>query len=348
MLWNKHEHTKNIIFIIMTILIIILITQMKSIALLAFASFVLACSLNPLVNRLSNHKFISRGLAATIVITTVILIVVLFLIPLGSVAIQEIQQLISNIPEAVEKGMSFLNNKSFMGKTLMEYIDFEALASTSSQYASDIFNKSLDITFSIFGGITVLFTMGVIVFYLLCEENIMRDTVIKMFPPKIKDRAKEVYEAIEQKVGGYIMAQIALMSSVGIATALGLLAVRLEYAVLIGLIAGILDIIPIVGPSLAFIIGIIVALQQGWVVAVLTAIVFLLVQWAENNFLRPLIFGKLLNLHPIIIIFAFLIAAQFLGIWGVILSPAIAALIITLFDELYLKTINKPTEEEKK
>lgn len=66
----------------------------------------------------------------------------------------------------------------------------------------------------------------------------------------------------------------------------------------------------------------------------------------SNNFVRPLVFGKFLDLHPIIIIFAFLIAAQFLGVWGVILSPAIAALLLTLFDELYLKTINSKYKDK--
>ena len=81
----------------------------------------------------------------------------------------------------------------------------------------------------------------------------------------------------------------------------------------------------------------------------LTVFVYLAAQWISNNFVRPLVFGKFLDLHPIIIIFSFLIAAQFLGVWGVILSPAIAALLLTLFDELYLKTINskqKHKEEE--
>ena len=97
-----------------------------------------------------------------------------------------------------------------------------------------------------------------------------------------------------------------------------------------------------------FVLGILCAAQQGWVVVILTALVFLVSQWISNNFIRPYVFGKFLDLHPVIIIFAFLIAAQFLGVWGVILSPAIAALLLTLFDELYLKTINHKTKEEEK
>ena len=174
----------------------------------------------------------------------------------------------------------------------------------------------------------------------------IRNAIVLVFPPKLKNKAKEVYENIEKKVGGYVIAQILSMSTVAICTAIGLLMLRVEYAVLLGLIAGILDIIPIIGPTLALILGVLFAIQQGWGVVLLTIIVYLAAQWLSNNLIRPLVFGKFLDLHPIIIIFAFLISAQFLGVWGVILSPAIAALLITLFDELYLKTINKKEKTE--
>ena len=142
------------------------------------------------------------------------------------------------------------------------------------------------------------------------------------------------------------------MSTVAILTAVGLMVLKVEYAVLLGLVAGLLDIVPIVGPTLAFVLGLLFALPQGWLVVLGVIVVYLAAQWISNNFIRPFVFGKFLDLHPIIIIFAFLIAAQFLGVWGVILSPAIAALLLTLFDELYLKTINKnekcEIEEDKK
>ena len=164
----------------------------------------------------------------------------------------------------------------------------------------------------------------------------------------MKQRAKEVYESIEKKVGGYVIAQILSMTTIAILTAIGLMLLDVQYSVLLGLIAGLLDIIPIVGPTIALVLGVLCALQQGWIVVLLVVVVYLVAQWISNNFIRPYVFGKFLDLHPVIIIFAFLIAAQFLGVWGVILSPAIAALLLTLFDELYLKTINHKTKEEEK
>lgn len=345
MFWNKTANLKNIIFGIVIILIILFIIQIKSIALLAFASFVLACSLNPAVDKLSVK--LPRSLASTVVILGTVLAAILFLIPIITISVQEIHQVINNIPAFLRNISDFLSNKIIMGKALIEYINIDTITQSSSQMASGILNKSINFTMALMEMITIIITMGVIVFYMINEKHLIRDAVMAVFPPKLKPKAKEVYENIEHKVGGYVIAQVLSMSTVAIFTAAGLMLLKVEYAVLLGLIAGLLDIVPIVGPTIAFILGILCASQQGWLVVVLTAVVYLAAQWISNNFVRPLVFGKFLDLHPLVIIFAFLIAAQFLGVWGVILSPAIAALLITLFDELYLKTINKSEKIEK-
>lgn len=344
MFWQRNINLKNVLFFILAIFLVWFILQIKSIALLAFGSFVLACSLNPAVDKLS--KKMSRSLASTIVILGTILVVILFLIPIITISIQEIQQVVTNIPQLLNGTVKFLSNKTIMGKALIEYINIDTVTSTSSQMASGLVNKSINFTMALLEAFTIIITMSVIVFYMVNEKHLIRDAIITMFPPKMKERAKEVYENIEHKVGGYVIAQILSMSTVAIFTAIGLLFLNVEYAILLGLIAGLLDIVPIVGPTLAFALGIICASPQGWLIVILTAVVYLAAQWISNNFIRPLVFGKFLNLHPIIIIFAFLIAAQFLGVWGVILSPAIAALLLTLFDELYLKTINSKYKEK--
>lgn len=348
MFWNRQDNYKNIIFFIMAVLAVIFIAQIQTIALLAFASFILACSLNPAVDKLSSFKHISRALASTIVIIATILIIVLFFIPIFSISVQEIHQLTDNIPAFLDKTIAYLNTKTIFGKALIEYINFDTITSTSSQVASGLVNKSVDFTVALMEAITIIITMGVIIFYLTSEKNLLRDAIILMFPPKLKQRAKDVYENIEKKVGGYVIAQILSMTTVAIFTAVGLILLKVQYAVLLGFIAGLLDIIPIVGPTVAFILGILCASPQGLIIVILTAVVYLGAQWISNNFVRPYVFGKFLDLHPLIIIFAFLIAAQFLGVWGVILSPAIAALLLTLFDELYLKTINNKSKDEEK
>ena len=161
MFWNKPVYLKNTMFVVAAILLILLIMQMKEIALLIFASFVLACSLNPAVDKLSTKM--PRSLASTIVITGTVLVAVLFLIPIVSISIKEIQQVINNLPVLIKNIIEAPSH----GKPIIEYVDINALTNTSSQMASGIVNKSINFTVAFMETITIAITMGVIVFYMV-------------------------------------------------------------------------------------------------------------------------------------------------------------------------------------
>ena len=146
MFWNRNENIKTVVFVAMAVFLVWFITQVQSVALLAFASFVLACSLVPAVDKLSSFKHISRGFASALVLVVTLLVILLFFIPIISMSIQEINQLISNIPEFLNKTVAFLSNKTVMGKALIEYIDMDSISKASSQVASGLVNKSINLT----------------------------------------------------------------------------------------------------------------------------------------------------------------------------------------------------------
>ena len=170
MFWNKNINIKNIMFGIVIIFLIWMIIQMKTIALLAFGSFVLACSLTPAVDKLS--KKMKRSLASTIVIIGTFLVCILFLIPIITISIQEIHQLISNIPELINNTITFLSNKTVMGKTLIEFINIDTITNSTSQMASGVLNKSINFTMALMEMITIIVTMSVIVFYMINEKHL--------------------------------------------------------------------------------------------------------------------------------------------------------------------------------
>ena len=144
---------------------------------------------------------------------------------------------------------------------------------------------------------------------------------------------------------GNIRAQILSMVAVGIMVSIVLVIFRVEYSTLLGLISGILDIIPILGPSIALGVILLVAYPLGLTKLILIVLGFLAVQQISNYVVRPVLFGKMMSLHPLMIFLALFLAQQFLGFWGVILSPAIAATVCVLIDELYLKPINLKVKE---
>ena len=100
------------------------------------------------------------------------------------------------------------------------------------------------------------------------------------------------------------------------------------------------DIVPIVGPALALVVILLTVYKLGAVKVALVIAVFAFAQWAENNLVRPYIFSKFLDLHPLIIYFFLFVTAQYLGVIGVIFAPAIAATVCVLVEELYIKNVN--------
>ena len=163
---------------------------------------------------------------------------------------------------------------------------------------------------------------------------------MSLFPTQMKEKADEIIETISKKIGGYVIAQLTTMTSVGLLMTIGLMIIGVDYALLLGLITAILDIVPVVGPAIALIICLLTAYKAGALTLVLVLVVFAIAQWAENNLVRPYIFGKFLDLHPLIIYLFLFITAQYLGVVGVIFAPAIAATVCVLIDELYIKNIN--------
>jgi len=344
MFFKNNNNTKYILFIIAAVLFVWAVSQIKEIALIFFGSFVIACSLNPLADKFS--KKMPRVISSLLVIVAAIFLIFAVFVPVGIMAFKEIKSLIVLLPDFANNVITQISLKSFMGHKISSYINYDDVVSNVSLLAGNILDKSWDITLCILDAITVILSMIMVIFYLIYEKNQINASTLKLFPPKLKKRAAEIITTIETKVGGYVIAQILSMSTVGFITMIGLFVCKIDYALLLGVIAGLLDIIPIVGPTIALLFGISAALAKGAIWIIPTVAVYLTGQWISNQLVRPIVFGKFMELHPLIVLFSFFIAAKFLGVWGVILAPAIAAMLLTLFDELYIKTINEKIRKQ--
>jgi predicted PurR-regulated permease PerM len=190
-----------------------------------------------------------------------------------------------------------------------------------------------------------LFAMCIIIFYFIVDKVEIKNAVMLLFPSHIKRKAGAIITTISKKIGGYIIAQLTVIAGVGLCVMIPLLIMKIDCAVLLGVLSAVLDLIPVVGPTIALIICILMCYSLGPVKVALVIFFFLLAQWIENNFVRPYVFGKFLDLHPLIIFFSLFVTAKFLGAIGVIFAPAIAATVCVLLDELYIKPINRQSLE---
>lgn len=341
---NSKKNTQLILFSIMIAVLSILIFVFKEIALLFFGSYVIACAINPLVDWLS--KKMPRGIAITLIYLVGIFTILIIAIPLCVIIVEETALLLNNLPTYISLAKQLLVNISsldFPARKLL--LNFNTVSEAMTNLGGRILDQSLNITKNVMESFTIIFTASIIVLYMLLDKPILKDGVLSFFPSSIRDKVHSMGRSISLKVGGYVIGQVLNMLAVAFLTSVGLFVFKIKYALLLGLMAGLLDVIPIAGPFIACTIGIIVAAPNGMNAIFSVIGIYMLAQWLTNQFLKPALFGKLLDLHPIVIILALLVAAQTLGVAGVILSPAIAATVCVIFQEVYLKVINKENND---
>ena len=339
--FKKYITAKNVIFFIIAILFLIFITKIKDIAILFFASYVIACSMNPLVDKLVSSKKMNRELASTIVLGGALAITAGFFIPIIYVAARQIKSFLILLPEHINTVKSvILNSPLFKSLPGSQMLDMGDVLTSASGFTTKFVNSSINLSMEFASAIVYFLAACIIIYYFMADKTTVRKTYLSFFPKQMKEKAEEIIETISQKIGGYVMAQIVTITSVGIIMTLGLIILKVDYALLLGVLNAILDIVPVVGPGIALVITLLMAYKMGPLTLILIVVVFCIAQWAENNLIRPYIFGKFLDLHPLIIYFFLFVTAQHLGVISVIFAPEIAATVCVLIEELYIKNVN--------
>jgi predicted PurR-regulated permease PerM len=178
---------------------------------------------------------------------------------------------------------------------------------------------------SVTAGIIGVVTTLVITFYYLMERAFIRKLVISQLHPDRQARIDRIWQDVENKVGGWMRGQLFLMLIIGIiaTTSYGILGLR--FWPLLGLWAGLTEIIPIVGPWIGGVPAVIVALTMGWDTALITAIIIVSMQTLENWVLVPRVMKGAVGLTPLTVFLAILTGTQFMGVTGAILAIPIAA-----------------------
>lgn len=338
-LFKNYISPKNIIFVILSILFIIFVFKNSDIAIMFFASYVLACSLNPFVNMLVEKKKLSRSIASAIVLGCGLLIVFLFLIPTIILAGSEVKTFATSFPRYIGNFDEFLQNLPFFELSLKD-VDITSVLSSLSESSQAILNNIMS-TGKEIGSAFIYFVISImVIYYFMADKESIKKTYLNSFPTQMRKKAENIINIISQKVGGYIFAQLVTIASVGLVMAIGLSVMRIDYALLLALITTVLDLIPVVGPTIALVICIIATSQSGVVAVTTVIVVFAIAQLVENNLVRPFVFGKFLNLHPLLIYLFLFIMAKYAGLVGVVFAPAVAATVCVLYEELYMKNLN--------
>lgn len=183
------------------------------------------------------------------------------------------------------------------------------------------------------GGVIGLLTTLVIAFYYLMEKDWLRQIILDQVKPGSRRRVSHILDNVETKVGDWMRGQLVLMLAIGVVATIGYGILGVRFWPLLGIWAGLTELIPIVGPWLGGIPAVIIALTQGWDKALIVIGFIVLIQSFENYILVPRVMRGAVGLTPMTVFLAILAGTQFLGIMGAVLAiPVAAAVQVVLSD----------------
>ena len=296
-----------------------------------FLGFVLAWLMNPLVTRMEKKK-IPRVVGTLIVYSVFLLILLLFIRFLIPVIYEQLQVLINNLPAIFRELESFLDS-IFSKFGNIQGFDLqgmkESILQTVTSYLNNFMTSAPAFIMNFAGGlfssmVTICFGL-VIGIYMLIDFDSINGHLLQLLPKKNRFEASLLITNISTEVRKSVNGTLLVATMVFICDSIGFWIVGLQAPILFGLLCGITDLIPYVGPYIGGAVAVVVGFAQSTLVGFLTLLVAIIVQLIENNILQPIIMSKTMKLHPVTIIVGLLIFEHFFGIIGMILAtPCIA------------------------
>jgi predicted PurR-regulated permease PerM len=196
------------------------------------------------------------------------------------------------------------------------------------------------------GGLLNLLIRGVLLltltlFWLLASDR-LKPYLLGLLPPARRERADVILRSMGRSLGGYVRGVLIAMLLIGLFTAVGLLLLRVPYALVLGLLAGLTELIPYLGPWISGTVAIVVTLvTAGPAVALGVIVLFLVVQVVEGNVVEPLVMSRAVQLDPFLVLVAIVVGSELLGLLGAILAVPLAALAQTLFQQVLAPAIRQ-------
>ncbi|HHW56736.1 MAG TPA: AI-2E family transporter [Clostridia bacterium] len=304
-----------------------------------FVSALIAYLLNPFV-RFFNLKGFSLTLSILLVFLIVALVILFFSFYILPILANELVSFIKMIPFYTEQIQKLLDQLKF---NYFSYLppQFEKVLDKNIKALNSIFASQVDSvfksTFAVLKDIVDIIIVPIITFYFLKDKEAFEGQIKKFFYSGYSDKFFNILSKIDKILSKYIRAQIYLSIFVAIFTSVGLSLIKVKYAFLIGALAGILNIIPYIGPILSIIPAVLIGLIDSLYKGFWALLVCILVQQVENVFVTPKVISDSVGLHPITVIFSLVAGEEFFGFWGLLLSVPIVATIKVVVTEIFFK-----------
>lgn len=316
---------ETIIKISLMVLILYIFFLIKDILVWVVFGVIISLLFNPIIDFLQKKR-IPRVVGVIGVYLLVFGIIALTIYSTAPFFVSEIQRFSELFPRYLESIAPPLEGLGVKG-----FSDVETFFDTVSGGVEKIASNFFTAFFAIFNGVfSTLFILSIAIFLSL-EEKAVERTIFLLFPKKYEAFALDVWTKSQKKVSGWFLSRVISSLFVGLVTSLCLVLFNVQYPFSLGLLSGVLNFIPIIGPLFTgAVVGLLVALDST-VKALFVVIALILIQQIEGNILTPILTKKFIGISPVLVLIALAIGGELWGIMGALLAIPLAGILAEFF-----------------
>lgn len=291
-----------------------------------------AYGVNPIVRRLVRRM--PRPVAIALVYAVLVAVVIVAIVVIIPDTVNQLQVFFSNGSMYVTGAQNMISSvqqyiDSHFGSRVLppQFLDIEGRVATE---IATLLNAALaglgNLVFGIANMLVIGITAVVLSYFFLSHSDEIRESFYSLFPERAQDTAHLFAREVSHAVGGFIVAQFALCAFTGVATFVVLLVIRSDYALLLGVITGVLYAVPYLGILIALVCAVLLGALQSWPMAIGTVLVIFIITRIADILLVPKVMAESVGVSPMAIIFAVFAGGELFGLWGLVLAIPAAAI----------------------
>jgi predicted PurR-regulated permease PerM len=317
-----------------TLAALYLIYLVRSVIGIVLIAIFFALAVAPAVNWLHNRR-VPRAIS----ILLVYLAIAASIFGIGLLLVPPIANGVNRLSDDLPGYVEDLRNND----TFRRYDDKYNITDTLSKQAEQLPTKLgdaagtlRDVTVNVFSSLVELFAILVIAFFLLMEGDRILAFLYRQLPAGREERIRTIAVDLSNAIGGYVAGNFVISILAGAVTYVTLALLDVPFAAPLAILFAFFDLIPLVGATLGgIIVGIVVAFVDFPTALIVWAIVLIAYQQVENNLIQPVVYGRTVQIHPLVVIIAILIGAELLGILGALIAIPVAAGVQSLARDIY-------------
>jgi len=310
--------------------------EVRDALVLVYISALVAIGLSPLVNAIERKRLMRQQVPRWAAILVIYLCIIALVVGVGVLVIPAIvkqaRELAMDLPRLLHQGQQWLINHGLLTREITAQEAVQQTATSSG--AQDTIGLIANAVWGFVGGVFGVITMIVLAFYLLVDSTGLVNVFVRLFPREKRAQVESACRRVTNKISAWLGGQLVLAGIIGSTAALALYLLGVPFFYVLALIAGIGEMIPIVGPILSAVPAIAVALSVKPALALGVIAFFFAQQQLENHLLVPKIMQRQVGISPVFFIIALLIGGSLLGVIGAILAVPTAAILQVVFQEL--------------